>query len=91
MNLSTLFRTSNRVNQPNVNRSAGFTLIETLMTVGVSVILLGVSAPDFTEFVKTNRVRSTSDSLFTSLQQARQQAIGTNSKSYVCCDHEFRL
>ena len=89
MNLSTLFKTSNRVNRPNVKRSAGFTLIETMMTVGVSVILLGISAPDFTEFVKTNRVRSTSDSLFTSLQQARQQAIGTNSKSYVCRTQSF--
>jgi type IV fimbrial biogenesis protein FimT len=89
LNIAKFFRISPKVNLTGMKRSSGFTLIETMTTVGVSAILLSLSAPDFSGFVKTNRIRTMSDTLFTSLQQARQQAIGTNSKSYVCRTQAF--
>ncbi len=89
MNINSIIQRPSEARLSGNKRSSGFTLIETMVTVSISVILLSISAPDFTEFVKTNRIRSTSDSLFTSLQQARQQAIGTNSKSYVCRTQSF--
>ena len=57
----------------------GVTLIELLVVVAVAVILLGLAAPSFSEYIVTQRVRSIHAQLVTDLQYARSEAVSRGS------------
>jgi type IV fimbrial biogenesis protein FimT len=59
--------------------SRGFTLPELLIVVTIMVILLGAGLPSFTEFVRSQRVKTVSFDLFSTLVHARNEAVTRNA------------
>lgn len=57
----------------------GFTLPELLIVVTILVVMLGAGLPSFTDFVRTQRVKTASFDLFSTLIQARNEAVTRNT------------
>ncbi|WP_325436701.1 GspH/FimT family pseudopilin [Pseudomonas nitroreducens] len=55
--------------------SAGFTLIELMVTIVLVAILAGVALPNFTLLIRNNRVLSLSEEFYGMLQYARTEAV----------------
>ncbi|MCP8463870.1 GspH/FimT family pseudopilin [Pseudomonas sp. ZM23] len=55
--------------------SAGFTLIELMVTILLLVILAGFAVPNFTSLIRSNRVQSVADEFYSLLQYARTEAV----------------
>lgn len=59
-------------------RSAGFTLVELMVTIAIMGVLLGIALPAYNEFVINQRVRGASMDLLSTLLLARSEAIKQN-------------
>jgi type IV fimbrial biogenesis protein FimT len=66
-------------NQPSARRAAGLTLIELMVVVAIAVIILGLAAPSFSEYIVTQRLRSIHAQLATDLQLARSEAVARSA------------
>ncbi|WP_243434850.1 GspH/FimT family pseudopilin [Pseudomonas sp. 30_B] len=64
--------------------SAGFTLIELMVTIVVLAILISVAAPSFTSTLRDSQVSTTSSELLTALQLARSEAVMRHNRVTVC-------
>ena len=69
----------------------GFTLIELMVTVAVSVILLAVAVPNYINFMRSNKLSTNVNSFVEALHFARLEARGRGatlcaSKGYKICD-----
>lgn len=60
-------------NSPEV--SAGYTLLELMVTVTIAGILMGVAVPSFTSVIDSNRLTTYANDLVTALNFARSEAI----------------
>ena len=56
-------------------RERGMTLIELLVVMAVLVILLGVAAPSFRDFIRAQRVKTAASELAAAMAYARSEAI----------------
>lgn len=56
-------------------RSAGFTLIELMITLLIMAIVITVGVPSFNEFIASQRVRTTSSDIMADIAFARAEAI----------------
>ena len=65
--------------------SAGFTLIELMVTLAIAAILLTVGVPNFREFIERNRISSTTNMLVGALQLARSEAIKRGNNPVILC------
>lgn len=68
----------------SVNRNAGLTLIELIVTVGIAAILLGVAAPSFTTVIQNTRFTTQIGELNGALLLARSEAIKRRAAVTVC-------
>ena len=59
-------------------RSAGFTMIELLVTIAIAVILLTVVVPNFRPFLAKKDLEGVMSNLVTDLQYARSEAVQRN-------------
>jgi type IV fimbrial biogenesis protein FimT len=66
------------------NRALGFTLIELMVTIAIAAVLAGLAAPSFRELIASNRLKSHTSALHSSLLQARSEAIKRNSRVVLC-------
>ena len=57
----------------------GFTLTELMIVVAVFAVLVTLALPSYNQFVRNQRVKTTSFELFSSLMQARSEAITRNA------------
>jgi type IV fimbrial biogenesis protein FimT len=64
--------------------TAGFTLIELMVTVTIAVILLSLAAPSFQAMVLNNRLTGLTDGLVSALNFARGTALKTAVSTRVC-------
>ncbi|WP_051293547.1 GspH/FimT family pseudopilin [Pseudoduganella violaceinigra] len=62
-----------------MERQSGFTLIEMMVTVGIILILASVGVPAMQDFITNQRIKSTTNDLFSSLLRARSEAIKRNA------------
>jgi type IV fimbrial biogenesis protein FimT len=67
---------------------SGFTLVELLVTVTVAAILLSLAMPSFTTFVQNSRRTSEVNSLVTSLNYARSEAVKRGANIVVCASSD---
>lgn len=70
-------RAAPRRSTPRV--SAGFTLTELMIVVVVAGVLASFALPAYNDFVKNQRVKSASFDLFSTLVQARSEAVTRNT------------
>ena len=66
-------------NRPSARRAAGLTLIELMVVVAIAVIILGLAAPSFSEYIVTQRLRSIHAQVATDLQLARSEAVARSA------------
>lgn len=66
-----------QLRQPRPGRE-GFTLIELLIVIAIVAILATLAAPAFSEFIKSQRIKSMATDLNSSLTLARSEAIKRN-------------
>lgn len=64
-----------RLAPPGVRRTAGFTLIEMMVTITVLVVLLGLAAPSFATFQRNSELTAAANTLLSSLAAARSEAM----------------
>lgn len=57
---------------------SGFTLIELMVALSVTVILLTLAVPSFQEFIRGQRVKTTSFDIFAALTYTRSEALKRN-------------
>ncbi len=60
-------------------QAAGLTLIELMVVVAIAVIILGLAAPSFSEYIITQRLRSVHEQVATDLQFARSEAVARSA------------
>lgn len=65
-------------------RSAGFTLPELMITVGILAILLAVAVPSFSNIIKENRNVATVNSLSAAIGLARAEALRRSKTVSIC-------
>jgi type IV fimbrial biogenesis protein FimT len=71
-----------------MNRAAGFTLVELLITIVVVSILLALGAPAFKDFIKNNRVTAQTNDLVSAIQLARSEALKRGTNMVVCASKD---
>lgn len=64
-------------------RTAGFTLLELMMTLAVFAIITIVAIPNFQDYMLQNRVKTGAQELFSSLIYARSEAVKLDARVYV--------
>ena len=81
-----LFQPFARTNHalPVFSHLRGFTMVELMVTVGTSLILLSVAAPDFSAFIQNNRVKTATADLVSAIHTARTEAIKRGSAIILC-------
>jgi len=67
-----------------VNANKGFTLIESLISVTVLAILIGLSTVTYAEIVSSNRAQATTSDLVHSLALARMHSIASGRTVIIC-------
>src|SRR5690625_1849031 len=65
-------------------RSAGFSLVELMITIAVLAVIIAISAPSFTGVFNNNRLTARANELVASLQSARSEALRRNAPVVVC-------
>jgi type IV fimbrial biogenesis protein FimT len=60
-------------------RSAGFTMVELLVTIGIATILATVAVPSFSGLIASQRAKTAASELFASFLTARSDAIMRNA------------
>lgn len=68
------------MNYKNNKNTAGFTLLELMVTIAVIIILATVGVPTFRTTIANSRIEATSNSLRNSFVMARNKAIETASR-----------
>ncbi len=61
-----------------LRRTAGFTLLELLVTIAIVAVIAGIAAPSFQNMMATQRVRSATGDLVSALNFARSEAVKRN-------------
>ncbi len=65
-------------------RPKGFTLLELMVTVGITGIVLMIAIPNMSEFVKNERLTTATNSLISDLMLARSKALEMNQPVILC-------
>ncbi|HEY4081424.1 MAG TPA: GspH/FimT family pseudopilin [Burkholderiaceae bacterium] len=60
------------------NRMSGFSLAELMVTVLIASVLFAVSAPTFSGWIQSTRVRNTAGDIFAGIQRAKAEAVQRN-------------
>ncbi|MEO0974820.1 MAG: GspH/FimT family pseudopilin [Pseudomonadota bacterium] len=67
-----------------MNKQAGFTLVELLYAVGISVLVLSIGVPSFIDQVRSSRMYASTNSLLAALYVARSEAVKQRARVTVC-------
>ena len=75
----------NRLRQGSVGgRSAGFTLIELVMTVAIAAIMLTLAVPSFNDTIRNNRLTTAANNMMAGINTARAEAIRRGRLVSIC-------
>ena len=65
------------------NRSAGFTLIELIVTIAIAAVLAALAAPSFIQYQRNSELTSLTNSLLAAVNAAKGEAIKTGKNAFV--------
>lgn len=78
-------RRVNRIRNPHLPVSQrGFGLVEAMITIGISLILLTIAAPDLGALVRKNRVKTAAEDFASAIVLARTEAIKRGAPVIMC-------
>lgn len=72
-------------------RTAGFTLIELMVTIAIVALLLTIGLPSFQSSLRSNRIATTTNELMASLALARSEAIRSPGGAWICASADGAL
>jgi len=70
--------------QTNFKTETGFTLIELMIAISISMVVLTFAVPSFSSFIKNGRVTTFTNTLVTDVNFARQEAVTRGDKVILC-------
>jgi type IV fimbrial biogenesis protein FimT len=70
--------------QVQPSRRLGFTIIELLVTIAIAGVVMGLAVPSFSTAIKNNRITSQVNSMVTSLNVARSEAVKRGARVNLC-------
>ena len=65
--------------RPERSRSAGFTLVELIITIVIIGIVLAMAMPSITEWIENGQIRTAAEGVKNGLQLARMEAVKSNT------------
>ena len=65
------------------NRSAGFTLIELIVTIAIAAVLAALAAPSFIQYQRNSELTSLTNSLLAAVNAAKGEAMKTGRNAFV--------
>lgn len=68
----------------NKRQTAGFTLIELIVTISIATILASLAAPNFSRLIKENRLTAGTNELVSALILARSEALKRSNNVSIC-------
>ena len=72
----------------SLQSSAGFTLIELMITLVVLAVLLTIMGPSFYDTIKRNEVRTQASQIVASLNLARSTSVRRNHRVTICASSD---
>jgi type IV fimbrial biogenesis protein FimT len=84
--LAVMLGDMNRLHAPLLPRSAGFTLIELMVTVMIAVIVTAWAVPSFTHMIASGRLTAAANEVVLSLAKTRATAASLNTSTQWCGD-----
>jgi len=70
--------------QSYLKTGSGFTLIELMIAISISIVILTFAVPSFSSFIKNGRVTTFTNTLVTDVNFARQEAVTRGDKVILC-------
>jgi len=74
--------------QTLMDRNAGFTLVELMITIAMAAILVTVAVPGFQGFVLNNRMTGNANDMIATLGYARSEAVKRAADVTVCASND---
>lgn len=71
-------------NQYSIRQTAGFTLLEMLITIAIAAIIISIAVPNLSTFIMNNRMTSSANDLLSGIQTARSEAIRRQQNVVFC-------
>ena len=71
-----------------MNKHAGFTLVELMVTISVLAVLLGIGVPSFRDMIEGNRITTVTNDLVSGLQFARSEAVKRGANVTLCSTND---
>jgi type IV fimbrial biogenesis protein FimT len=74
----------NPLTLPGMEKSAGFTLVELLVTLAVAATLISIAVPSYQHLLASNRLSALANEYVLAISEARLEAIRRNTTVQVC-------
>jgi type IV fimbrial biogenesis protein FimT len=68
----------------DMKTSAGFTLLELMLTITVAAVIMGLAIPNMRQFMWNNRITAAANDMVVAITAARSEAIKNRVQSVIC-------
>jgi type IV fimbrial biogenesis protein FimT len=68
----------------DITTSAGFTLLELMLTITVAAVIMGLAIPNMRQFIWNNRITAAANDVVVAMTAARSEAIKSREQALIC-------